>query len=436
MTFLVIAFLLSILAVLIAIFPLMMRRWNSLGADQKAQNIALYREREAELLRDQAAQRISAEQAEELKTELARSLLIDADTPNAPLLTIQGNKHWLTSILVAMFVVLGAFMLYQRWGFSEQVAAWSFVNTQVPGKVADAQMARGVAAGLQKFLDKHPDDVNAWFLLTQVHMAAELYREALSAFKRLHALTGDDPSVLSQYAQAQFLYMGGKLDPLGQSLVDKLLALEPQHPGGLNLRAVDAYKKQDYATAIRDWRTVLANTQEGTTDYDTVLGWVTVAYDKLLEADPAAAKALVAEAHAATAPPSASMSSAAAVPSSGGGIKVRVTLAETLKADVPADATLFVFARAPSGPPMPIAVEKHPVSALPLDLVLDDADAMMSELKLSAQPVVVVGARISRSGQPVAQPGDWEAALQRVEQPATGELPLVELQISAQVAAP
>ena len=76
---------------------------------------------------------------------------------------------------------------------------------------------------------------------------------------------------------------------------------------------------------------------------------------------------------------------------------------------VEGDATVFVIARAQGGPPMPIAVERHTVSELPLDIVLDDGDSPMPTQKLSASRAVEVLARISTSGDAVPQPGDLES---------------------------
>ena len=72
------------------------------------------------------------------------------------------------------------------------------------------------------------------------------------------------------------------------------------------------------------------------------------------------------------------------------------------------DDTLFVFARAAEGPPMPLAVVKKKVSDLPLEVELDDAMAMMPGRNISAFERIVVGARISRTGRPTPSPGDFE----------------------------
>lgn len=84
--------------------------------------------------------------------------------------------------------------------------------------------------------------------------------------------------------------------------------------------------------------------------------------------------------------------------SSGARIFGNVQLSERSKELVLPTDTVFIFARAVDGPPMPVAVLQRPVSELPLDFLLNDSQAMSPEAKLSNFEQVVVTARISRSG--------------------------------------
>jgi len=87
-------------------------------------------------------------------------------------------------------------------------------------------------------------------------------------------------------------------------------------------------------------------------------------------------------------------------------LTLKVELHDSLQALVDPGDLVFVYAKAAKGPPMPLAVKRLTVSELPAAVTLSDADAMMAEMKLSAFDLVVVGARISKSGNPVAQAGD------------------------------
>jgi cytochrome c-type biogenesis protein CcmH len=84
---------------------------------------------------------------------------------------------------------------------------------------------------------------------------------------------------------------------------------------------------------------------------------------------------------------------------------VRVDLAEAVRAQVLPGDSVFVFARAVDGPPMPLAVKRLTVADLPLQVSLSDADAMLPQLKISSFPQVQLVARISRAGD--ATRGEW-----------------------------
>ena len=114
----------------------------------------------------------------------------------------------------------------------------------------------------------------------------------------------------------------------------------------------------------------------------------------------------------------------------GQGLRIRVALDPDFAARVRLDpaAVVFVIARAPDGPPMPVAAQRHTVADLPLDIVLGDADSPMPTQPLSALQEVEVLARISSSGSATPQDGDLSSAPVRVQLPAADP---VELRIGS-----
>ena len=97
-----------------------------------------------------------------------------------------------------------------------------------------------------------------------------------------------------------------------------------------------------------------------------------------------------------------------------------MSLAAALRDKAGPDDTVFIFAKAVSGPPMPLAVLRAKVRDLPMPFQLDDSQAMMPGVTLSSVPALVVGARISHSGNAMPASGDLQVELSGVKAGASG----------------
>jgi cytochrome c-type biogenesis protein CcmH len=98
-----------------------------------------------------------------------------------------------------------------------------------------------------------------------------------------------------------------------------------------------------------------------------------------------------------------------------GRVAGHVSLAAALRARVEPDDTVFVYARATEPGRPPLAVLRRKVRDLPFAFTLDDTLAMAPDARLSAAESVVVGARISKSGQAAPLPGDLEGHTEPVK---------------------
>jgi cytochrome c-type biogenesis protein CcmH len=171
------------------------------------------------------------------------------------------------------------------------------------------------------------------------------------------------------------------------------------------------------------WLIGIAQRQRGQ-DAEAAATWEAL----LPRLEPAAANALreqIAIAREKAGEPPAAAPVAAAAPTTA--VNVSVTLGPGIdKSKLPADATVFVIARMPGGPPMPVAVEKHRLADLPLRITLDDGDSPMPTAKLSSLDQVEIFARISASGQANRQQGDIDSPAVTVKLPhkATVDLTL------------
>ena len=95
-------------------------------------------------------------------------------------------------------------------------------------------------------------------------------------------------------------------------------------------------------------------------------------------------------------------------------VQVTVSLDEPFKSQVSPEDSVFIYAKAQTGPPMPLAAQRLQVKDLPVTVTLDDAAAMMPQMKISMFPTLIVGARISKTGNAIGQDGDLYSEQEQV----------------------
>jgi cytochrome c-type biogenesis protein CcmH len=364
--------LLLVIALAFVLVPLLRGRRAQAEEDRTALNVALYHERLAQL-HDGV---LSAEQRQVGQAEAARELL--ADTEGASVRSAHLGR--VLPLLAAVLVPLVALGLYLHWGGSRQVAEYRALASLQQGPQDIASMT----ARLQQQVRERPDSAEAWYFLGRVYMAQNRAEEAAAAFERAVGIAGRAPELLGQWAQALYFAAGKHWSARLQSLTDEALAADPNEVTSLGLLGIAAFESQRYADAVDYWQRLLALLPPGDPSIAAIQGGIDRARERL---------------------PASGTPDTASQPSQGAKLRVRVTLAESLKSQVRPGDAVFVFARAAAGPPMPLAVKRLSVAQLPAEVELTDADAMMPQLKLSAFAQVQLLARISRAGDATA--GEW-----------------------------
>jgi cytochrome c-type biogenesis protein CcmH len=291
--------------------------------------------------------------------------------------------------------------------------------------VSDEQVAALIDRMAQRLRDK-PDDPRGWQLLARAYSATNRYDEAADAYAKALAGGGEDASLLADYADALAARNNGRLDEQALRMVQRALELEPQHPKALALSGSAAFDAQDYATAVQQWEKVERVLPADSPFRGQVAESIAAARQRagLPPASAASPAPLPAPTAQAPAP-------APAPADAGASLRGRVMLAESLKGRADPQDTVFVFARAAKGPRMPLAVLRRQVKDLPFDFALDDSMAMTPQSKISGQAQVIVAARISKSGNPIAQPGDLGGETAPLAPGASG----IDVVIAAEVAA-
>lgn len=378
-------------AVIAALVPASLRLRNRDTELGDAQN--LHAQRLEELHDDAAEHLIDESQLALAEEEITRALLKETQSLNAS--TERDNARviarWPTTIFIACAIPAIAFWTYFELGTPELVDAQSVV-ADATGEL-DQKTIDDMLATLKARLENDAQSSEGWLLLGRSNMALGRYDEAVNAFEKAYALLGDEPQIMLQYADALAMAAGGDIEPKTRELVERIIELEPENVAALWLAGLGAGRAGDLQTALTYFqraRGAAAKNGTPTHELDAIISGLTSegienASDESNEVP--------------------NDNDAPALAS----VRVSLELAPELTAQVQANDSLFVFARAAgtdSGPPL--AVTRSKAESLPGDFVLDESMAMAPMFKMKLGDSVEVTARLSRSGTPGAQSGDLQ----------------------------
>jgi cytochrome c-type biogenesis protein CcmH len=273
-----------------------------------------------------------------------------------------------------------------------------------------AEQVNTMVNQLAERLKAQPDDAEGWQMLGRSYVALGRHAEAVDALGRASKLRPEDATLMVDHAFAMAMAQQRSFAGEPAKLIARALALEPKNPKVLALAGTSAFDHKDFPMAVKLWEQLAQIEPPG-----SPLG-------EQIQASIAQARQL-----AGMPPANAVPRAAAATPTQLSGT---VSLAPALKGRVGPDDTLYVFARAASGPRMPLAILKLRAKDLPLPFKLDDSMAMSPAAKLSGASQVVVGARISKTGDATPQPGDLQGLTQAVAVGSSG----IKLEINEEVA--
>ena len=253
---------------------------------------------------------------------------------------------------------------------------------------------------LAERMKQNPNDADGWAMLARSYSVMERNEDALAAYQKAVALRQDDAGLLVDYADALAVKNQHSLQGEPMALITRALKLNPDHIKGLALAGSDAFVRKDFALAVKYWSRI-----EQVGPPDNML--VQRVSASLQEARELAGLPPQSTPLAAQTKPQAP---ADASPVTAGGPSVRgtVSLSPELRAQASPEDTVFIFAKAAPNGRMPLAAERKQVKDLPYQFTLDDSKSMSPQARLSSATQVVISARISKSGNAIAQPGDLQ----------------------------
>lgn len=310
------------------------------------------------------------------------------------------------ALLVAFALPPAALGLYALVGTPSALQTVAANSNDIDLDAATAQ--------LRAKLKSAPDNPQGWMLLGQAYAAMNRPADARDALGYALRLAPDNPDLMIAYAEADAqTRTDHRIDGDTRKLLERAIALSPDQQRGLWLLGISDYQLGRFDGAAAHWKHLLTLLQRGSKIAGAVSTQIAMAQARAQGKTQAQAEALAstnASSDTATLSSAAPPSAPDAESKRGVALTVEVKLDPKLASQISSSDTLFVFARAIDGPPMPLAVARLPASALPVRVTLTDAMAMTPQMKLSMFPRVQISARISESGNALPQSGDLEAA--------------------------
>jgi cytochrome c-type biogenesis protein CcmI len=405
--------LLTLLAVAFVALPFLSKeRIQSLTYNANSELIAIYHQRLGELANDLANQRIDQANHDESVIELKRRLLNEL-SPEKSLMSKGNNRIF--ALTGSAFLIAFTAIFYTATGSQQQLQNWHSAMDNLPAYGERAVMQKGepltqnelqaFALGLRTKLDQSGDDQVAWMLLGRVAMSLNEYDMAQQSFDKVLRLDPDNMPVLISYSQVLLLEGSEANMTRAAGMLSKVLKDDPTNLDAISLLALIAYERHDWLQAKSAFEVLLNSMDEQDSRYGMIAQRITE-----IEQNISAENTQQQVQQSSDEDNNAVQTSA---------IKITVNLAPQFTDKLPTQGTLFVFAKAANGPPMPLAVVKLTDYSFPIEVQLSDSNAMVAGLTLSSVDKIILTARISKDASVMPSTGELEGRSDVLERSQT-----------------
>ncbi len=426
-TFIILCAAMTLVAVCCVCLPLWFGGRANPDADRRSQVLGILRQQAAELEADKAAGRMDADEYAEAKMELERRVLEetkqDAEQQS-------GKSSMATRILAVICLVAipaatvsGYLALGRYTAMNPDFIA--MMEEQSPNSRGHSQ------AEMQKMLDdlrarlkEDPNNANGWFMLARATAQMNRFDESVEAFKKLNQLIPNNADLIADMADMMAAANGKVITPDIEKLLKKALNIDPRQWKALALLAIQSWDRQQYAQAAAYWERLLKVVPTDFPDRDQIQSNIAEAKrlggvnDSISAVSPAAQDQNAADGVETSEPAGGTQSfmreqmPKTASPANARAVSGTVTISDALKSKVKPDDVVFIYARPAQGSRMPVAFTRTTAKELPYNFTLTDSMTMaMGADTLRNVDVVIVGARISKTGNFMPQPGDLQGEM-------------------------
>ncbi len=350
-------------------------------------NEEVYQDHYKDLEQTMVRGEIDQSEMDVLKKDLEKTLVLEndmaADEGDRPIVSSFKSRIPVLTMVFALPIL--TLLLYSALGAKKDWEIYQMAKQRMTAPAADVpELSEVLMTALQKRVKEKPNNTQNWYLLASTAVEEGVFEEGVRAYRKVLAIEPEAPLIKAELAQALFLRAGNTITPEVRSYTQEVLAVAPNMPTALGLAGIDAYRSGAYKEAINYWQKAVAQLDPNSDASQALNGGIARAQVALSETGAGSESADTA----------------------GPTLTLKVSLAKGVK--VAATDTVFIYARAWQGPPMPLAVKKLTVADLPAEVMLDSSMSMMQGMDLASFPQVEVLARISSSGSATPQAGDWQ----------------------------
>lgn len=384
--------LLTLIALAFVMLPFLQKeRVKTITHNANAELISIYEQRLVDLKTDLDNQRIDDANYSESIVELKRRLLNEL-SPEKSLISKGNNRIF--ALTGGAFVIALSGIFYSLTGSQQQISAWHDAMDNLTEYGERAVMQKGeqltqnelqaFALALRTKLSRSGDDEMAWMLLGRVAMSLNEFDMAQQSFDKALRMNPDNKQVLISYSQILLLEGSEANMTRAAGMLSKVLNAEPTNLDAISLLALIAYERKDWPQAKAAFEVLLASMEKNDSRYGLISQRIA---DIELQMQSEGSVMPVTKANS---------------------IAVTINVASELINKLPEKGTLFVFAKAANGSPMPIAAVKLTSYSFPVTVELNDSTAMVEGMNLSSAEDIIISARISLDDSVMPSSGELE----------------------------
>lgn len=401
--------LLTLVALSFVMIPFLKKeRVQTITHNANAELISIYEQRLVDLQTDLDNQRIDSVNHAESIVELKRRLSNELSPEKS--LNSKGNNR-IFALTGGAFVLALTGIFYSFTGSQQQISAWHDAMDNLADYGERAVMQKGeplsqnelqaFALALRTKLSRSGDDEVAWMLLGRVAMSLNEFDMAQQSFDKALRMNPDNMQVLISYSQVLLLEGSEANMTRAAGMLSKVLNVEPTNLDAISLLALIAYERKDWPQAKTAFEVLLASMEKNDSRYNMISERIADIEQQMQ-----------------------SEGSVMPVTTTTGAIAVTVDIAKELIDKQPKDGILFIFAKAATGSPMPLAAVKLTKYSFPITVELSDSSAMVAGLNLSSAENIIISARISIDDSVMPSSGELEGHSQALKRESVSDYQL------------